>query len=122
MYIKPANITFSDSLSLIYIATYLLVLNDTKRRQHTHTHTNPCFSNLCTPFVSIFIHKYAEGPVNAVQAAKGQHEQSAQGLSVKGTVNSGPLYPGRPRYDKSELRGERGAWKSVQDMASDQAG
>lgn len=68
--------------------------------------------------VSIFILKYAEEPVNAVQAAKGQHGQPAQGLSVKGTVNSGPLYPGRPRYDKSGLREEgngsqAGTWLQI---------
>ncbi|KAI4826208.1 hypothetical protein KUCAC02_021849 [Chaenocephalus aceratus] len=61
--------------------------------------------------------------------AKGKHGQRAQGLSFKGTVNSGscprttgPLYPGRPRYDESELREERGAVKSGQDLASDQVG
>lgn len=43
-------------------------------------------------------------------------------LSVIGTVSSGPFYPGRPRYDKSELREERDAGKSDQDLASDQVG
>lgn len=33
-----------------------------------------------------------------------------------------PVYPGRPRYDKSELSKERGARKSGQDLASDQVG
>lgn len=54
--------------------------------------------------------------------AKGQHGQPAPGLSVKGTVNSGPLYPGRPRYDKSEIREEAVAGESDQDLASDQVG
>lgn len=73
-------------------------------------------------FVFMFTHKYAGEPVNAVKAAEGQHGQSAQGLSAKGTVKRGPLYPGRPRYDESELREERRAAESGQDLASDQVG
>lgn len=61
--------------------------------------------------------------------SKGQHKQSARSLSAKGTLSSGsrphtkdPLYPGRPRYDNSELREERGRGKSGKDLASDQVG
>lgn len=67
-------------------------------------------------------HKYAEGPLNAVTAARGQRGQAAQGLSAKSTVNTGPFYPGRPCYDKSELREETRAVELGQDRASDQVG
>lgn len=83
--------------------------------------------NLYAPFVHLFLclfmsHKYAGGPLNAVKAAESQRGQAAQGLSAKGTVNTGTFYPGRPRYDKSELREERRAVELGQDRASDQVG
>lgn len=55
--------------------------------------------------------------------AIGQHGQPTPGLSVKGTVSSSsPLYPGRPRYDNSELREQRGTGMSSLDLTSDKVG
>lgn len=59
-------------------------------------------------FVCVFVHKYAEGPVN-VHMAEGRHGLPVHGLSVKSTVNIGPHYPDRPCYDKSKLRKEKGS-------------